>query len=123
VPVDARGGNANTRAVALGQAIQQALDDRRQTQRWLAERVGIDASGISRLIKGEENSTTLERVRLIEEVLELRAGALLIAAGYVEEVDTPEALLQADGTLPRLSKDVLLAAIEAARAAARESRR
>lgn len=117
--LDGASSDTNTQGVALGEAIALALasrpDPAQRTEKWLAERIGLDASGVNRMIKGRLAAVTLERVRKIEEVLELRPGTLLIAAGYVEGIQTVEDALEADGTLPRSTKDVLRAALDAAR--------
>lgn len=99
--------------VRLGDAIKEALE--RRPQRWLANQLGIDASAVTRIIKGQMQDVSVERVREIEDVLGVPRGAILRRAGYVDEVASPESALAADLSIPVQLRTVLIDAITNAR--------
>jgi transcriptional regulator with XRE-family HTH domain len=101
------------RLVKLGQAIDHHLQGR--PRRDLASALGITEGYLSKIANGNVPGLTLTMVARIEEALDVPAGTIFVAAGYVEDVTTPEAAVRSDGELPRLTKDVLLAASDAAR--------
>lgn len=76
------------RARALGRAIRQARSE--LTQEELRLRLGVPQTTVSRWELGR-CGLTVEQIRSLEQALGLRAGALLIAGGYVagDELPTP----------------------------------
>lgn len=108
-------GAADTRLVDLGEAIKSALGGR--TRQSLADEIGIDPSAVTRMIAGQMKEVTLERVVQIEDALGLTRGALLRAAGYVDEIVTPEDALDADIALSPEFREVIKTTIGAARRA------
>lgn len=105
-------------ARAIGQAIDQELGGR--PQRRIAERTGIDASTISKIISGQQMAT-LDQIDLIADALGSSRRVLLIKAGFIEdEGDVDVASLE-----PRLREVVLGAyqgALQAQRALEAERR-
>lgn len=100
----------------LGAAIKRELGSRTQT--WLAERLGDDTGSVSRLVRGMLPELTVEKVRVIEEALELPRGFLLREGGYVDEQRvTVEWVVMNDPALNADSRRMLLAAYRAATAA------
>ena len=99
--------------VRLGDAIKQELSGR--SQRWLATELGIDPSVVTRIIKGQMQDVSVERVREIEAALNVPAGAILRRAGYVADDLSPEAALAADLSIPPQLRDLLGRAIADAR--------
>lgn len=105
--------NAENGLRMIGEAIKEALEGR--SQGWLAKELGLDASGITRLVKGTMKDLTVERVADIEAVLGLPRGALLCRAGYVADVLSPEDAIRQDVSIPRSVREAVIAAIQSSR--------
>ena len=99
--------------VRLGDAIREELSGR--PQRWLAEQLGVDPSAVTRIVKGQMQDVSVERVREIEDVLGVPRGAILRRAGYVDDATSPEAALAADLSIPPQLRALLGRAITDAR--------
>ncbi len=82
--VDNARAKNDDRLVLLGQAIREAVATADTTQQALADQLGIDNAGVSRLIGGKVKNVSLEQIRKIEDILGRRRGELLVLAGYVE---------------------------------------
>lgn len=97
--------------MGLAEAIKDALGGR--TQASLAAQVGLDGGRLSRILSGkvDPGSITLELIVALEDALELRRGALLIAAGYVEGVTTAEEAIEMEPGLSRDTRDALIGAL------------
>lgn len=108
VAVDRMDGSANSGAVfLLGEAVKETLADRRRSQRWLAEALGMDDGNLSRILKGT-GVVTLDLVRRVEDLLELDKGDLLRRGGYVSESVTSEQAIATDTRLSDRARRALL---------------
>lgn len=61
----------------IGQKIREARRMRGWTQAELAERIGIDHTGVSHLENGRHDNPTLERIRRIADALDVTTEWLL----------------------------------------------
>lgn len=104
VPVDKRPHRAEPDLVAFGSAVADALGARTQT--WLAGELGIDGGHMSRIVAGKVG-VALDMVVKIEDALGVGRGALLRAAGYVDDDSTVLGAITADRALTPEQKRTL----------------
>lgn len=102
----------------LGSAIRTAYRGR-LTQVELADYLGVAQNTVSRWSTGEVEPT-LEQIAAIEDACGVDRGFILRAAGYVDETDSPDAVIARDSRLTAPVRELLVAAYKAA---LRQSRR
>lgn len=116
--MDDDGNQEEHHLMRLGDAIKAELAATGRNQQWLAEALPIDDGQLSRILNGRSPKLALETVHRIEQLLGVRAGHLLRAAGYVEpleaEVTVAEALA-ADPFLDEITRGSLLRLYEMSR--------
>ena len=103
---------AHDATVPLGEVIREVRGT--LTQDDLADAVGTDQGTVSRWERGNLRPT-LDDLRAIEDALGLHHGAIVRRAGYVEDLTSVKAALEADPSIPAKSIPYLLATIDAAR--------
>lgn len=88
------------------------------SQTALAERLGIDQTGVGQIERGER-AIAIERLLLIEDVLNADRGAILLDAGVLPAAGSVEAAVLADQALtPEWRRAVLVLYRSAVRDAA-----
>lgn len=88
LPIDAhalRVTSINSKRIPIGERIQLRLDEIGQTASWLADRVGVSRSTITRIIKGERNPTP-ETLQEIAPVLGVDLDQLAAGTDAAERV-------------------------------------
>lgn len=113
VAMDGTSSPADSGLVLLGKAIKRELGTR--SQRWLADRIGVDPSVMTRIINGQMKDLTVDRVAAIEDALDVPRGSLLRAAGYVAPTVSAEDAIRQDPSLPRQIRQALVDVVEANR--------
>lgn len=92
MPVDEGSALPHSAFVALGEAVDEALGDRRR--KWLAEELDVDAATISRILNGAVEPR-VDQIVSIERALGLTRGHLFRAMGLIEEPTTFDDWLKA----------------------------
>lgn len=82
--MDNGSGEGDDQLVELGQAIKAELASAQRSQQWLADALPIDNGQLSRILNGRSPKLALGMVQRIEQLLGVRPGHLLRAAGYVD---------------------------------------
>lgn len=92
--------------------ISAAIRDARQQAGLSQEQLGALVQRSQSVITKWENhqEPRLDELAHVEQVLELPAGFLLRAAGYVDEADTTEERIASDSALPRAARRALVEA-------------
>ena len=103
----------NVQPSRLSRAVKQARENSGVTQAELARRMGVTQPQISQWETSREPD--LDNVARIETGLELRRGAILRLAGYVENGSSVEEVIQQDASLSSTTRRLLLAALAEAR--------
>lgn len=97
-------------AKPLGDALQQILAEKGQTRKWLAQRIKMDPSTISRIVNGQQ-PTTVDQVSRIAVALGVTRRSILARANFLEY--DGDAIIDLDMLRPT-ARAMVLAAVRTA---------
>lgn len=96
------------RLAALGTAAREVMRERGHSGRALADKLGITDGHLSRILDGRVDGLAVEMVHELERCLELPAGALLTAGGYVRAGESVRAAIEVDPLLTAEERRIAL---------------
>lgn len=121
--LDKRSQRANTKGMPpICRALRQAFLESPLTQTEVARRINTEPANISRWVNGLRVPEDLETIAALDKAFGEIPGYLLRLAGYVEDLDDPEGVIQTDTRLTPTYRQVVLDTYDAAVERSAESR-